>query len=79
MIRASVGLALANACALTGVANFRLIGEPKLIHRSRGQALGEVYADLSFITFRLAFTSFFTNAIGTGLPTGKLTMAFVVA
>src|SRR5208283_1360278 len=34
---------------------------------------------LSFIAFRLAFTSFFTNVIGTGLPTGKLTMAFVVA
>jgi hypothetical protein len=41
--------------------------------------LDEVYSDLSFITFRLAFTSFFTNVIGTGLPTGKLTMAFVVA
>ena len=41
--------------------------------------LDEVYSDLSFITFRLAFTSFFTNVIGTGLPIGKLTMAFVVA
>jgi len=41
--------------------------------------LDEVYSDLSFITFRLAFTSFFTNVVGTGLPIGKLTMAFVVA
>ena len=41
--------------------------------------LDEVYSDLSFIAFRLAFTSFFTNVIGIGLPTGKLTMAFVVA
>jgi hypothetical protein len=40
---------------------------------------GEVYLDLSFIAFRLAFTSFFTNVIGAGFPTGKLTMAFVVA
>jgi hypothetical protein len=40
---------------------------------------GEVYSDLSFIAFRLAFTSFFTNVIGAGLPIGKLTMAFVVA
>jgi len=36
-------------------------------------------ARLSFITFMLAFTSFFTKVIGTGLPIGKLTMAFVVA
>jgi hypothetical protein len=34
---------------------------------------------LSFITFRLAVTSFFTNVTGTALPIGKLTMAFVVA
>jgi hypothetical protein len=40
---------------------------------------GEVYSELSFIAFRLAFTSFLTNVIGTGLPIGKLTMAFVVA
>ena len=39
---------------------------------------GEVYSDLSFMAFRLAFTSFFTNLIGAGLPTGKLTIAFVV-
>jgi len=31
---------------------------------------------LSFIAFRLALTSFFTNVVGTGLPFGKLTMAF---
>ena len=37
------------------------------------------YLDLFFMTFTLAFTSFFTNVIGTGLPIGKLTMAFVVA
>jgi hypothetical protein len=40
---------------------------------------GEVYSDLSCIAFRLAFTSFFTNVIATGLPIGKLTIAFVVA
>jgi len=40
---------------------------------------GEVYSDLSLMAFRLAFTSFFTNVIGTGFPIGKLTMAFVVA
>ena len=40
---------------------------------------GEVYSDLSVIAFILAFTSFFTNVIGIGLPIGKLTMAFVVA
>jgi len=34
---------------------------------------------LSFIAFTLALTSFFTNVTGTGLPFGKLTMAFVVA
>jgi hypothetical protein len=34
---------------------------------------------LSFIAFRLALTSFFTNVIGIGFPFGKLTMAFVVA
>ena len=34
---------------------------------------------LSFISFRLSLTSFFTNVVGTGLPFGKLTMAFVVA
>jgi hypothetical protein len=32
-----------------------------------------------FIAFRLALTSFFTKVVGTGLPFGKLTMAFVVA
>ena len=41
--------------------------------------LDKVYSEVSFIAFRLAFTSFFTNVIGTCLPTGKLTMAFVVA
>ena len=41
--------------------------------------LDEVYSDISFIAFTLAFTSSFTNVIGTGLPMGKLTMAFVVA
>ena len=34
---------------------------------------------LSFIAFRLALTSFFTNVMGIGFPFGKLTMAFVVA
>ena len=34
--------------------------------------------DLSFITFKLAFTSFFTSATEGPLPTGKLTIAFVV-
>jgi len=34
---------------------------------------------LSFIAFRLALTSFFTNVKGIGFPFGKLTMAFVVA
>jgi hypothetical protein len=34
---------------------------------------------VSFIAFRLALTSFFTNAMGIGFPFGKLTMAFVVA
>lgn len=38
---------------------------------------GEVYRDLSFIAFTLAFTSFLTNVIGIGLSIGKLTMAFV--
>jgi hypothetical protein len=37
--------------------------------------LDEVYSDLSFIDLGLAFTSFFTNVIGTDLPIGKLTMA----
>jgi hypothetical protein len=34
--------------------------------------------DLSLITFRLALTSFFTNATGTSSSAEKLTMAFVV-
>jgi len=37
------------------------------------------HLDLSFITFRLAFTSFVTNAIDIALSAGKLTIAFVVA
>ena len=50
-----------------------------LIRFLQGNADGAVYLDFSFIAFRLALTSFFTNVVGTGLPFGKLTMAFVVA
>jgi hypothetical protein len=40
---------------------------------------GELHKDFSFIAFRLAFTSFFTNVTGAGLAIGKLTIAFVLA
>ena len=63
-----------NRCALCP----RRLGTT-LIRFLRWTADGEVYLDLSFIAFRFALTSFFTNVIGTGFPFGKLTMAFVVA
>jgi len=48
------------------------------MHRSGCHVLTRLLL-FSFIAFRLAFTSFFTNVTGTGLPFGKLIMAFVVA
>ncbi len=42
------------------------------------ELVDSVYPDLSLIAFKLAFTSFFTNATGTSSFAEKLTMAFVV-
>jgi hypothetical protein len=56
----------------------RFVWPDLVLCTSAYELVGGVYSDLSFIAFRLAFTSFFTNVVGTGLPIGKLTMAFVV-